>query len=91
MFFAPAGGAEVLLGNGKQPVAAGRGAEMFVLWQQGNDLVSATGAGQGEPTKRAADARFAVVVNLSGNRGTVFAYEQGSVKEKQPGIVVERL
>ncbi|MEN9637388.1 MAG: hypothetical protein RL077_5792 [Verrucomicrobiota bacterium] len=91
VFFAPAGGAEVLLGKGKQPVAVARGAEMFVLWQQGNDLVSTTGVGKGEPTKRAADARFAVVVNLPGNRGTVLAYEQGPAKEKQPGIVVERL
>jgi hypothetical protein len=91
VFFAPAGGAEVLLGKGKQPVAVGRGTEMFVLWQQGNDLVSATEVGKGEPTKLAADARFAVVVNLPGNRGTVLAYEQGPAKEKQPGIVVERL
>lgn len=91
VFFAPAGGAEVLLGKGKQPVAVARGAEMFVLWQQGNDLVSATGTGKGEPTKRAADARFAVVVNLPGDRGAVLGYEQGPAKDKQPGIVVERL
>lgn len=91
VFFAPAIGAEILLGKGKQPVAVARGPEMLVLWQQGNDLVSATGVGKGEPTKRAADARFAVVVSLPGNRGTVLAYEQGPAKEKQPGIVVERL
>jgi len=91
VFFAPAGGAETLLGQGKQPVAVARGADMFVLWQQGNDLVSTTVVGKGKPTICALDARFAVVVNLPGSRGTVLAYEQGSAKEKQPGVVVERL
>ncbi|MEO7411841.1 MAG: sialidase family protein [Opitutaceae bacterium] len=91
VFYVPAKGPEVLIGKGKQPVAITQGAESLVLWQQDADLMSMRGIGKGEPAKRATDARYAVVVSLPGNRGTLLAYEQGPAKEKQPGIVVERL
>ncbi len=91
VFFASDADAEISLGKGKQPIALVQNHEPLIFWQQGTDLVSGRVDGKAEPVKRAADARFAVVVVLPGNRGAVLAYEQGPVKEKQPGIVVERL
>lgn len=41
--------------------------------------------------KHASNARFAVAVALPDSGGVVLAYEQGSAKEKQPGVVVDRL
>ena len=92
VYLTPAGGpAEILIGRGKQPLAVVRGNETRVFWQEGNDLVSVRNPGQGVPAKYAGDARFAVVVPLPADRGTVLAYEQGPAKHKQPGIVIERL
>ena len=89
VFLTPADGSpEILLGKGKQPLAVTRGGETTVIWQQGNDLVLAK-PGMGKPTKLAADARFAVIVPSSGE--AIIAYEHGPAKEKQPGIVVQRL
>ncbi len=90
VFFAPTEGPEVLLGKGKQPVAVAHGAETIVLWQQGTDLVSVRKPGD-EPMKQAADARFASVIALPDSKAIVLAYEQDPAKEKQPGVVIERL
>lgn len=90
VFFTPANGPEVLLGKGKQPVAVANGASPLILWQEGNDLVLTRAPGA-PASKVASDSRFAVVVTLPGQRGTVLAYEQGPAKEKQPGVVIERL
>lgn len=90
VIWAPADGPEILLGKGKQPVAVAGGGETRVYWQDGTDLVSRT-LGPEKPARHAANARFAVILNIPGNRGTVLAYEQGSPKEKQPGVVIERL
>jgi hypothetical protein len=90
IFFAPANGAEISLGKGKQPVAIGRGAETFIFWQDGADLVSIRKPGD-RPTKHAGEARFASAVVLPGGKAVLLAYEQGPAKEKQPGIVIERL
>lgn len=90
VFFAPADGAETRLGKGKQPIALLEGPEPVIFWQDGTDLVTMRG-NAGSPTKRAVDARFAVILPVPAKRGTILAYEQGPAKEKQPGIVVERL
>lgn len=90
VFFAPADGPEVLLGKGKQPIAIARGAEIIIFWQQGADLVSVHQPGD-EPMKQAADARFASLIALPISKAIVLAYEQGSAKEKQPGVVIEPL
>ena len=90
VFFAPQSGAEVSLGSGKQPIAVNQSAAPTIFWQQGADLVSAAKPGE-TPMKRAADARFASALALAGGKGVLLAYEQGPAKEKQPGIVVERL
>ena len=90
VFFASDGGAEISLGEDKQPIALMRNHEPLVLWQEGLDLVSVRGITT-TPKKCAADARFAVVLSVPGNRGTVLAYEQGPAREKHPGIVIERL
>ena len=89
VFFTPASGPEILLGKGKQPVAVANGASPLVLWQEGNDLVVTRTPGA-PASKLASDARFPVLVTM-GQRGTVVAYEQGPAKEKQPGVVIERL
>lgn len=92
VYFARAdGSAEILLGKGKQPLAVLNGDKPTIYWQDGNDLVAVREPGKGEIMKYAADARFGVVVALPENRGTVLAYEQGPAKDKQPGVVVERL
>jgi len=90
VFFVSESNAEMRLGKGKQPIAmlGGRGPVFF--WQDGNDLVSVERTGDA-PTKRATDARFAVIVAVPRGGGLLLAYEQGPAKEKQPGIVVERL
>jgi hypothetical protein len=90
VFLAPYGGAEVSLGKGKQPIAITRDGAPLIVWQQDTNLVSVREPGE-QPTQIAADARFASAVTLPGNRGAVLAYEQGPAKEKQPGIVIERL
>lgn len=90
VFYVSDTGAEISLGKGKQPIAMLEDREPLLLWQDGSDLVSVKGSGHA-PTKRATDARFAVVALMPGARGILLAYEQGSAKEKQPGIVVERL
>jgi len=90
VFFMPASGPEILLGKGKQPVAVANGANPLILWQEGNDLVLSRAPGA-PPSKLASDSRFAVVVTLPGQQGNVVAYEQGAAKEKQPGLVIERL
>ncbi len=90
VFYAADTGPEVSLGKGKQPIAMLAGREPLMFWQDGSDLVSVKGSGQA-PTKCATDARFAVASLLPGGRGILLAYEQGPAKEKQPGIVVERL
>jgi len=91
VFFAPADGPEISLGKGKQPIGVARGTDTLVVWQDGADLVSVRTLDKGSPTKRAADARFAVVALLPGQDGFLLAYEQGAAKAKQPGLVVERL
>jgi hypothetical protein len=89
VFFTGASGPEIQLGKGKQPVAVANGASPLVLWQEGSDLVLTRALGAA-PSKLASDARFPVVVTL-GQRGNLVAYEQGPAKEKQPGVVIERL
>jgi hypothetical protein len=89
VFFAPYGGPEVLLGKGKQPVAITRDGVPFIVWQQDANLVSVRKPGE-QPAQVAPDARFASAISLP-NHGGVLAYEQGPAKEKQPGIVIERL
>jgi hypothetical protein len=91
VFFTPyVGGAEVSLGNGKQPVAVARDGAPLIVWQRDTTLVSIRTPGE-PPTQIAADARFASMVALPGNQGVVLAYEQGPANEKQPGLAVERL
>lgn len=85
VFLVTEDGPEKSLGKGKQPVVAMQGKAPLVFWQDGADLVSLNGK------KQANDARFPAIVSLPGQRGTVLAYEQGPAKEKQPGIVIERL
>ncbi len=91
IFFAPPDGAEILLGKGRQPIATKDGADTVALWQEGTDLIVARKLGDGQPVKFASDARFPALVALPGSGGLVLAYEQGPAKEKQPGIVIERL
>jgi hypothetical protein len=89
VFISRAEGAEMSLGNGKQPVAVHEsGGETFVFWQQGADLISLRGLHDSEPLKHASDARFATLVPLPGT-GAVLAYEQGSTKPSS--IVIDRL
>lgn len=90
VFFTPANGPEIQLGKGKQPVAVVNGTGPLILWQEGTDLVLTRAPGA-TPTKLASDARFAVLVSMGDRRGTLVAYEQGLTKEKQPGVVIERL
>lgn len=89
VFLASGSGPEKSLGRGKQPVAIFTGSEPLIFWQDGSDLVSLR-AGHASK-KQALDARFAAAATLPGDNGIVLAYEQGPAKEKQPGIVVERL
>lgn len=91
VFLAPLEGPEMRLGSGKQPVAITCGGETTIFWQQGDDLVRLRNPGQGTPEKFAANARFASVVDVPGDRGAVLAYEQGAAKDKQPGFIVDRL
>ena len=89
VFFCPATGAEIPLGQGKQPVAIMRGGEPVVLWQRGPELVSATVAPNASATSHAADARFPVLVSLQDGSGAVLAYEYGPAKE--PSLAIERI
>ena len=89
VFFTPASGPEMLFGKGKQPVAVANGANPVVLWQAGSDLMLSRAPGA-PPSKFASDARFPVLVTM-GQQAALVAYEQGPAKEKQPGLVVERL
>lgn len=89
VFLARAEGAEISLGQGKQPIAVSSGGETFVFWQQGTDLVSVRDSRGVKPVKHASDARFATAVALNDGKGAVLAYEQGTAKE--PRVVIERL
>lgn len=91
VFFVPPGAAEIRLGKGKQPLAVMAGSQPVIVWQDGNDLVSTREPGKAEPVKLATDARFAVAGVLPANRGVVVAYERGASKDKQPGLVIDRL
>lgn len=90
VFYTPPDGTEVPLGKGRQPVAVSRGTEPMIFWQQDANLVAVRKPGE-QPSQHAAGARFASAVILPDGKGIVLAYEQGPVKEKQPGIVIERL
>jgi len=89
VFFCPANGPEVSLGQGKQPVAAVQAGKPIVLWQQGTQLVSADVTRKAVTTKHADDARFPVLVALKDEVGAVLAYEFGPAKE--PSLAVERV
>lgn len=89
VFYSEPGGREANLGKGKQPVALLAGRQPLVVWQQGSDLVSTRIGEKTAPEKRAKDARFAVMVPVTGGGGAVLAYEQGP--QKNPHVVVERL
>lgn len=89
IFFVGADGPEILLGKGRQPVSIVRDGQPVIFWQQDTNLVSVRKPGE-PPTQVAADARFPSIISLPAGRGAVLAYEQGPVKEKQPGIVIER-
>ncbi len=90
VFFTPPEGAEILLGKGRQAVAATRASETLIVWQQDANLVSVRKPGA-QAQQLAVDARFASALTLPQDKGVVLAYEQGPAKEKQPGIVIERL
>jgi hypothetical protein len=90
IFFAPPTGPEVRVGPGKQPVAIARDRETLVVWQRGNDLVSARTSSFASPRKHAENARFPVLVALPKGGGALLAYEQGPAKGPT-AVVVEGL
>jgi hypothetical protein len=90
VFLTRADGAEVKIGQGKQPVAinAGNGAPL-VFWQQGAELVSLRSPSGSTVTKLASEGRFPSVVGLPAGRGVVLAYEHGA--KGATSVAVERL
>jgi hypothetical protein len=90
VFLTREGGAEVKLGEGKQPVAIQTGAaETRVWWQQGAGLVSLPSLQGSNLVKQASDGRFPSVVALPGGRGVLLAYEKGA--KGATSVTVERL
>jgi hypothetical protein len=89
VFFCSTTGAEINLGQGKQPVAMVCDGEPIILWQQGTQLVSTRVSSNKGPTKHADDGRFPVLVPLKNGRGAILAYEYGPPKE--PSVAIERI
>lgn len=82
---------EASLGKGKQPVAIAGSGQVIVAWQQDSDLVVMRDLRGAGAVKQASEARFASLVALPDGKGLLLAYEQGPAKDKQPGIVIERI
>ncbi|HEY1107038.1 MAG TPA: hypothetical protein VGE76_00350, partial [Opitutaceae bacterium] len=83
-------GAEKPLGKGKQPVALPAGERVIAFWQQGAELIGASGDSATAPTRYGNQARFASLAVLPGGEGTFLAFETGPAKGPVT-IVIERL
>lgn len=93
IYLASPGSTEVHLGSGKQPAAAPLAAGTLLVWQRGPDLYSTRLApphNPAAPALLAAGGRFPVLLPLTGNRGTLLAYEQGPAKGAV-SVVVEAI
>lgn len=89
VFFCEPGGAEVLLGKGRQPVAGAINGRAMVIWQESSRLMLVRDAGSspGASTLVAEDARFPSLVT-AGDKALV-AFEQGKPGESR--VVVDHL
>lgn len=90
-FSGPAGGAEILVGKGTQPVAITRKGETSVFWQQGADLMVLRDPGRGTAARHAANASFATVAVSPTGSAALLAYERPGTKESGPQLIVEKL
>lgn len=85
IFYARAGGPEIQLARGTQPVAAATATRSIAVWQQGADLWTTRLDAAPASRMLAPKARFPTLIALPGSDHVLLGYERG------PDVVIERL